>query len=166
MTAPVPDRPRIGLVEVTPEQYPAWLRESTAWYAADMVRHALIDEHDAAEKAASDMAALLSAGVETAGHTIAFVVDPECGERLGWVWFRQLQRASGPVVFVYQIEISEPHRGRGLGRAVMLEVERRALCGGAAAVELNVFAGNTVARALYRSLGFGEYAIGMSKPLG
>jgi ribosomal protein S18 acetylase RimI-like enzyme len=158
-------RARVELVEVTPEQFPAWLAESTRWYAADMVRHALIGEADAAEKASADMAALLPAGAGTAGHTIAFVVDPEAGEQLGWVWFRQVPRASGPVVFVYQIEIAEPHRGRGLGRAVMLSVEQRARAEGATAVELNVFAGNTVARALYRSLGFGEYAIGMSKQL-
>jgi ribosomal protein S18 acetylase RimI-like enzyme len=165
MTGGAPVRARVELVGVTAEQFPEWLAASTAWYAADMVRHALMSEQDAGEKAAADMAALLPAGAQTAGHTIAFVVDPEGGERFGWVWFRLIRRASGPVMFVYQIEIAAPHRGRGLGRAVMLAVEQRARTAGAGAVELNVFAGNAVARALYRSLGFGEYAIGMSKPL-
>ncbi|HUZ83984.1 MAG TPA: GNAT family N-acetyltransferase [Gaiellales bacterium] len=160
-----PGESRVVLNRLEVDEFDAWLPESTEWYASDMIRHALMSEQDAREKASRDMAFLLAEGVDTPQHTIAHVVDAATGERLGWVWYRRVERASGPVVYVYQIEIAEPHRGRGLGRAAMLEVERAARATGASGVELNVFAGNSVARALYRSLGFGEVSIGMAKPL-
>ena len=44
----------------------------------------------------------------------------------------------------------------------LLEEEARRL--GVPRIELNVFGGNEVARSLYRSLGYGEEAVVMSKP--
>lgn len=159
------DAERVELVSMSEREFPAWLRTATAWYEADMIRHGLIGETDAAEKAAGDMAAQLTAGIATPGHTIAHVVDAGSGERIGWVWYRRVDRRSGPITFVYQIEIVPGHRGRGFGRAAMLAIERASRESGAGALELNVFAGNAVARALYRSLGFAESSLGMRKPL-
>ena len=159
------DAERVVLVALTEAEFPAWLRTATAWYEADMIRHGLIGETDAGEKAAADMAAQLSGGVNTPGHTLAHVVDAGSGERIGWVWYRRIERRSGRVTFIYQIEIVPGHRGRGFGRAAMLAIERASREAGAGAVELNVFAGNAVARALYRSLGFAESALSMRKLL-
>ena len=56
-------------------------------------------------------------------------------------------------------------RGRGLGRRAMELVEREVRARGLERVELNVFGGNAVARSLYRSLGYAERAVIMSKEL-
>jgi len=67
---------------------------------------------------------------------------------------------------VYDIEIDPEHRGRGLGRDTMLLAEEEARLRGRRRIKLNVFARNTVARALYRSLGFEEMAVQMAKEVG
>ena len=69
----------------------------------------------------------------------------------------------GRFVFVYDVEIDERHRGRGLGRAAMLKAEEQAHARGIGRMELNVFGGNDVARGLYRSLGYVERAVSMGK---
>ena len=55
------------------------------------------------------------------------------------------------------------HRGRGYGKAAMLLAEEEARRHGLDRVALNVFGANEVARRLYRSLGYEENAVAMSK---
>jgi ribosomal protein S18 acetylase RimI-like enzyme len=69
----------------------------------------------------------------------------------------------GRCLWIYDIRIDEAYRGRGYGRAAMLLVEAEARERGYGRIGLNVFGGNDVARNLYRSLGYEENAIVMSK---
>jgi ribosomal protein S18 acetylase RimI-like enzyme len=66
---------------------------------------------------------------------------------------------------LYEIELDEHVRGRGLGREAMVAFEERARELGARNITLNVFGGNEVARSLYRSLGYVEQSVHMSKRL-
>ena len=68
-------------------------------------------------------------------------------------------------VWLYEIELDEAARGRGLGREAMIEFEARARDLGAEKLALNVFGGNEVARSLYRSLGYVEESVQMGKRL-
>ena len=67
------------------------------------------------------------------------------------------------VLWIYEIQVEEQLRGRGYGRAAMLLAEDEARRRGIDRVALNVFGGNEVARNLYRSLGYAEQAVTMSK---
>ena len=67
------------------------------------------------------------------------------------------------MIWIYDVEIDEQFRGRGLGREAMGLAEQEARARGLARVELNVFGGNEVARNLYRSLGYEESAVWMGK---
>ena len=75
---------------------------------------------------------------------------------------------SGPpgTWFVFDVEIDEAHRGRGLGREAMRLAEEWTRARGGTRVGLNVFGPNTVARTLYDSLGYRVMAIAMYKDLG
>jgi ribosomal protein S18 acetylase RimI-like enzyme len=67
--------------------------------------------------------------------------------------------------WVWDIVIDRDRRGQGLGRETTLLAERLARAHGARTIGLNVFARNTVARALYESLGYEETAVQMRKDL-
>lgn len=67
--------------------------------------------------------------------------------------------------YVWDIVIEPVCRGRGYGRAAMQAIEAHARSRGVGIVELNVFAHNTVARALYDSLGYAEGGVRMIKQL-
>ncbi|WP_240615890.1 GNAT family N-acetyltransferase [Nakamurella deserti] len=100
-------------------------------------------------------------GVPAEGHALFTAHDAD-GARVGALW---LFRRSDTTVWIYDVEIDEGFRGRGLGRALMLAAHGWAQSQGATVVELNVFGGNAVARALYTSLGYTERSVHMAKTL-
>jgi ribosomal protein S18 acetylase RimI-like enzyme len=68
-------------------------------------------------------------------------------------------------LYVYSVEIAPEYRGRGLGREAMRLFEEEARRRGLSRTNLTVLGGNEVARSLYRSLGYVERAVFMSKDL-
>ena len=79
------------------------------------------------------------------------------------MWFGLRDDDMGRLVWVFSVEIDPAFRGRGLGRAAMEFVEAEARRRGYGRVSLNVMEGNTVARGLYRSLGYDEVALVLGK---
>jgi GNAT superfamily N-acetyltransferase len=119
-------------------------------------------ERPAAEaKAARDYLTTLPEGMETPGHWI-FVAEDD-GRRVGTVWFAERVLDGRTIAWLYEIEVDQAERGRGYGRAAMEAFEHEAARRGLSRLELNVFGGNDVARALYRSLGWHETSVHMAK---
>jgi ribosomal protein S18 acetylase RimI-like enzyme len=141
-----------------------WRRRTSAWYEADLVAHAGMNEARARAKAAAD-ASSFPATASAPGHGI-FVVEDEDGAAVGSVWFHERTSNDRRVAFVYGLEIDPAQRGHGYGRAAMELLEAEVRGRGIDRVELNVFGGNEVARGLYRSLGYGETSVWMAKDLG
>jgi len=151
---------RVRLRELRDDELPGWLEAARRFYVNDLERHAGLTRTEAEEKAGRDHGALLPDGKPTAGQHL-FCIEDERGDAIGRLWFAA--RPSG--VWLYEIELEEWVRGRGLGREAMLAFEERARELGAEKVTLNVFGGNEVARSLYRSLGYAEESVHMGKRL-
>ena len=117
---------------------------------------------DARAKAEKDMAQSFPDGQVQPGHHLFNLVDDASGEQVGIMWYREDVRG----VWLMQVTIDPVRRGQGLGRQAMALLEEEARRLDAPRIELNVFGGNEAARSLYRSLGFREDAVVMSKPLG
>jgi ribosomal protein S18 acetylase RimI-like enzyme len=144
-------------------EWSTFVDHSKRQYAADMVANAGFPEEFAREKAERDFVRTLPEGLTTEGHHIFVVEDGETGEPIGRVWFARRDVFGEEGAFVYDVQIEERLRGRGLGRAAMLALENEVRSQGLSRIALNVFGGNEVARGLYRSLGYAETAIWMSK---
>lgn len=67
--------------------------------------------------------------------------------------------AARPLVNIHDLVVLPGHRGHGIGRALMLAIEGAARSIGACKVTLEVLNGNSRARTLYESLGYGDYAL-------
>ena len=128
-----------------------------------MIRHEPDGTHEdaAREKAARDFPNLLPNGVDTEGQDLYTVVSD--GEPVGVLWLCEREIDGGRVLFIYDVRLHEAQRGKGFGRATMQLVEDEARRRGIPQITLNVFGGNEVARSLYRSLGYDEIAVYMSK---
>lgn len=152
-----------GLRPMTGEHYRAWLVRDRAQLVALMTADGVRPER-AAEEAYRAQRALLPGGPATPG--MAFHRLLHRGASVGTLWLR-LDGAPlpGADAWVYAVEVAGQYRGRGHGRRLMRAAERLCHEAGRQVLGLNVYAGNTPARALYESLGYrpAEYLLG--KPL-
>lgn len=143
------------------DEFDDWLVSTCRGYAEDMIRNAGVSAERANEKAAADTEALFPGGRPAADQSV-FVVEAE-GEPVGDLWVAERDLGEGRFLWVYDVHVADEHRGRGYGKAAMLLAEDEARRRGLDRIALNVSGGNTVARGLYRSLGYDENAIAMSK---
>lgn len=102
-------------------------------------------------------------GVPTPSQRVFEILSD--GTAVGYLWIAPRTDAEPEHWWVWGIEIDEGSRGKGFGRAAMVLAEEQARSEGAASLGLNVFGGNTVARALYASLDYRETSIQMRKSL-
>lgn len=65
--------------------------------------------------------------------------------------------AARPYINIHDFAVLPEHRGRGIGRALLQEVERRALARGSCKLSLEVHDTNEGAKRLYESFGFGPW---------
>lgn len=76
--------------------------------------------------------------------------------------------AGKPLVNLHDFAVLPSHRGRGIGKAVLMELERRARARGCAKITLEVHDSNEGAKRLYAAEGFGPLdspTLFLSKPL-
>lgn len=67
--------------------------------------------------------------------------------------------------YVSELFVREEMRGRGIGRTLLAEAERRTKARGFDHLMLGVLTGNTVAERAYERFGFKPYATDMTKPI-
>ena len=91
-------------------------------------------------------------GVPKSEQRIFHVLDN--GVRCGFLWLGRREEMDSGEWYVYDIDIAEGSRARGLGRATMEAAEEYVLRHGGTRLALNVFGHNVVARGLYESLGY------------
>lgn len=97
-------------------------------------------------------AKLLPQGLDTPGHRFVWILST-AGERFGECWFGPLF-GSDTDWYVFDIEVDETHRGRGLGQAAMAAVAAVCRTVGASRLGLTVAIDNARAIAAYRAVGF------------
>ncbi|HEX2294831.1 MAG TPA: GNAT family N-acetyltransferase [Actinomycetota bacterium] len=110
-----------------------------------------------------DLDGFVSEVLADAGVTV-LVVEGE-DRLLGFVQYRILPKSWGRSCEIDLLAVDEAVRGRGLGTAMMREVERLARGSGAGGVRLNVSLGNDGARRFYERLGYAQSGVRLAKPL-
>jgi ribosomal protein S18 acetylase RimI-like enzyme len=144
------------------DEFHEFLAAQQAEYARGLVDDAGMTPEEAVKKARADHASLFPDGVRQQHQRISVVENAANGDPVGRAFWapRGANRA-----YVYDLFIDEGLRGRGLGRKALQLIEDEARAEGLRGVDLNVWAGNDVARALYRTAGYDERAVWMSKEL-
>ena len=150
---------------VRDEELPEFIRSARDGYAQQLEAHAYTSPAEAAETAEREIADLLPDGRIPEGHHAYVVEDGATGDPVGRLWFAERARGDETVAWIYEISIDENARGRGFGRQAMALLEEEVRRLGFPAIALNVFGGNEPARSLYRSLGYREISVWMSKEL-
>lgn len=152
----------LTLARMDPERIAEWLSVTRVQYIAERI--------DAGEtRAEAEANAELSYGrtfpdgVPSPTQRIFDVLDGDTV--VGYLWLAPRSDTEPDHWWIWDIEIADEHRGRGLGRATMILAEDAARSEGATSLGLNVFGGNAVARRLYTSLDYREMSVQMRKEL-
>lgn len=153
----------LSLRPLANDEFESWFPRLRDGYAEDMARDAGMAPEKATALAAAQMDELFP-GRAPSPQQLVYVLEAD-GERVGELWVCDRQDRVQHALFIYNIEIDEEHRGKGYGRAAMELAESEARRLGIDRIALNVFGKNEVARNLYRSLGYEENAVSMSKNL-
>lgn len=126
-------------------------------WAVDLARVEGISMQAALEEAARRTDADLDGALESADHRL-FVITAD-GEEVGTLWFSVREGRA----FLDDITIAEEHRGNGYGCGALelMHAELQRL--GVRLVQLNVYAHNPRARALYERLGYEVTGVTMTK---
>lgn len=174
MVKPTPSQPPhlppgVDVRAMTADEYTAWERVAIDGYAEASLARSGGDRDVALRRAHESFARFLPDGAATADTRLCtLTVD---GAPAGTLWIRHHRprhRDTTPAAdetFTFDIDVERALRGRGLGRAAMLAVERAALEVGDRRLGLNVFGDNTVATGLYRSLGYTPRSSALDVPL-
>lgn len=140
----------VELVSISDDQFAERMPRLKAGYA-EHLRATGMSAERAAEKSEQDHARLLPDGrPRHRDRLLTVLVDGVPG---GLLWLGPLEDEPG-AWWVWQIEVDETLRGRGVGRAAMTLAADVVRAGGGRSLGLNVFGDNVVARRLYDSLGF------------
>ncbi len=150
--ASVPDG--LELRPMSEQRFGAYRVASTAEYAADVIASGLLPEVEAHRKAEDDFASELPQGLRTPDHRLLTANLPDDDAEVGILWWAQIRDEQESSGYIYDIELAESHRGRGLGRQLLLSGHAEMWAGGATSVGLNVFGHNARARGLYDATGY------------
>ncbi|MFC8256445.1 GNAT family N-acetyltransferase [Streptomyces sp. NPDC057291] len=138
---------------MTPEEFAQWESTAITGYAETWIARG-VPEVEAMRKAEISHRTYLPHGLATEGAHLHTLVHEDDGT-VGHVWVSRFEMHPGTVVgYVFDVEVREDFRGRGFGRALMLEAERIALDAGHERIGLHVLSSNTPAVRLYDSLGY------------
>lgn len=149
---------------MTDDELAEWLPLMRERYARDLVRDFGMSPEGARAHADSSIDRLVPDGQLLPSHVV-FMIEID-GEPGGDLWLANRDDNAETTLFIYDITVDEEHRGKGYGKAAMAFTEEEAQRRGIGRIGLFVGGRNAVARGLYRSLGYSEDAVGMSKNLG
>lgn len=149
----------ILLVPMTQAEYDDFYEGDVRHFAEENIASGRWSREEATMLSREAHRQLLPDGRQTSDHRFYTAKDSRSDATVGVVWMAVRPRE----VFIYDIEVSEPLRGKGLGAKVLEAAEREAKALGATVVSLHVFCWNKRALSLYRKAGYETISANMSK---
>jgi ribosomal protein S18 acetylase RimI-like enzyme len=155
----------LRLRPIREDEFGPWLESVTLDYALETARNKKISHAAALEEARASMERILPKGMATPLHTFELAEQDGVEGRIGFLWYTRERHSDHEIVWLFDVVVDEPHRGRGFGRRLMELLEERTRAAGLGRIALNVYADNARARSLYESLGYQEIARQLYKDL-
>ncbi|MEN9603344.1 MAG: hypothetical protein RL545_33 [Actinomycetota bacterium] len=148
----------VELRTMSPERYAVWHTRIWELYEAELIQSGVAEEKARIE-AKEGYEHSMPNGVLAPNNFALDVIHNN--EPIGVVWLVKQNEDW----FIYDIDIDEPHRGKGLGRQTMRAIEQFVKDNHGRSIGLSVFGFNEIARNLYVSEGYETTRYQMKKTL-
>jgi len=139
-------------------EFEIWRQRIWVLYREELIRSGS-SELEAEENVQLNISQTMPAGNLLPGNYVFNVMNE--GQPVGSVWLNDHESEW----FIYDIEIAESERGKGLGRATMKAIESFVRDNSGTAISLSVFGFNKVALRLYETEGYEVTRLAMKKIL-
>lgn len=148
----------VQLQAISSARYEVWHTQIWELYAQELIQSG-VAEARAKREAREGYEHSMPGGVLAPDNFVFDVIHND--EPVGIVWLvKQVDDW-----FIYDIDIAEQHRGKGLGRKTMQAIEAYVRNQDGKSINLSVFGFNTIARNLYESEGYETTRLQMKKYL-
>ena len=148
----------VSLQPMSAEGFDRWWSRLWTEYRAELIAAGSTDA-EADENISQNLSAVYPDGQLAPGNHVFDVINEE--DVVGCVWLAD----RGDEWFIYDIEVTESLRGRGMGRATMQAIEQFVRGRGGNRIGLSVFGHNATAQKLYLSEGYEITRLSMLKKL-
>lgn len=156
---------QVTLEQMNEEEFREFRARSVVAFAQDKVMAGTWTEQESLELSEQSYQKYLPEGVYTKEHYLYMIRSGAEHSKIGNVWLHVSDAPAGKQAFLYDIEIEEAYRGRGLGQATMRALDDAARALGAASIGLHVFGHNAAALHVYQKSGYVITDYQMSKKL-
>ena len=139
----------VSFVPFSLDDFLRYKAKSIDEYARDLIVSGKSTEPSAVKDASDELNEILPNGFETPNQFFNHILNTQ-GDNVGFIWFGCGEND----VFIFDFAIHQNQREKGYGRNALHELERIAQEKGITEISLHVFDYNTVAFALYASMGY------------
>ncbi|MBS0383687.1 MAG: GNAT family N-acetyltransferase [Proteobacteria bacterium] len=153
------------LAPMRPGYFGTFSERTISGYAHENIASFRWDEATALKRARTQFRRLLPQGLATPGNHLLEILDHPGGKTVGGLWFDVSQDPGLHAAHLYDLHVDREFLGSDHAQVALKLVEARCRGLGAATLELQIFAHNTIAHALYNSLGFSVASFNLIKRL-
>lgn len=144
----------IRLECMTLKEYNDLIRTSVPAFARELEKTGEFTKEQAEESAQRQYNELLPDGIASEGQHFFNIVNDAEDRTVGNLWVAMKNENGKISAFIYDLEVNESERGKGIATQAMRLVEAFSREKGAVEIWLHVFASNTIAFHLYENLGY------------
>lgn len=141
----------LRLQPMTEAEYGRWFDHLVEGYAQEVSQNFDTPIERERVRAREQVDGLLTKGVHTPGQRL-WVVVTEQGEQVGNLWVAVNDERKD--AFIFDIEIDEPHRGKGYAQQTLGLLDEAMRSQGIMRITLNVFSTNKTAQHVYDKQGY------------
>lgn len=154
----------LTLQPMTPEHFDTYLEALIVDYGQEKLKAGNFSEESWLEESRSQVMQLVPQKLETPGHYMFTLYNPD-GDEVAHLWVARRPMGGSEGFWIFDIEVKEAHRRKGYGTQALLALEGFAKNNGLDHIGLHVFGHNYGARALYEKMGYDTQLLVMKKTL-
>ncbi len=142
-------------------EFKKWMKRSINDYALMLLNEG---QYRTLEEAMTESESAFNEGLPdglSTQHNFLLVAQNNKGENIGFIWYVKIDEEQA---FIADFAVMQKYRGKGYGKAILLEFVQTMINQGVGTIILHVFESNIAARSLYEKVGFEYFNIDEAKP--